>query len=344
MFFTGIDLHKAFVYLTTVDGNGKIVKQEKIYNDPMKILNYFWSIPGNHRAVVESTIGWYWITDLLRENNIDIILANPRNLKAIAQTKVKTDKVDSQILAQLLRIDFIPEAFQISPQLRDKRDLMRARLNLMHRKTAVVNSVHRLLEKFNLTDPDDLTGLYQFQFQQLDRHVDFLKHQIKELEKTIYPLVIINDDVQRLIWIPGIGKISAFTIYLEIGNFSRFPTEKQFFSYSRVVPAAYNSGGKCKHNPKESKAGNKYLKIVFNDAAVNAYSQYPVIREFYNRKCRKKNKHLARNLVAKELARIAYHICTKKCNYDFTFKGKPLTRKKSRYWPRPASPGTLLAS
>ena len=156
MFFTGIDLHKAFVYLTTVDVNGKIIKQEKIYNDPMKILNYFWSIPGTHKAVVESTIGWYWITDLLRENGIEIILADTRALKVIAQAKVKTDKVDSQILAQLLR--------------------------------------------------------------------------------------------------------------------------------------------------------------------------------------------LAINLVAKELARIAYHVCTKKCDYDFTFKGIKLTRKKSRYWPRPVSPGTLMAS
>jgi hypothetical protein len=94
------------------------------------------------------------------------------------------------------------------------------------------------------------------------------------------------------------------------------------------VPAASNSGGKCKHGKKESKAGNKYLKIVFNDAA--------------KRKCRKKNKHLARNLVTKELARIVYHVVTKQCDYDFTFKGKKLTRVKKCRWLRSTSPGTEL--
>ena len=108
------------------------------------------------------------------------------------------------------------------------------------------------------------------------------------------------------------------------------------------MPGASNSGGKNKHNRKESKAGNKYLKIVFNDAAVSAYTHYPVVRDFYNRKCRKKNKHLARNLVAKELARIAYHITTKNCDYDYTFKGKELTRKKFWRWARSTSPRMRL--
>ena len=150
MFYTGIDLHKKFSYLSTIDGKGKIVKQEKIYNDPMKILNYFWSIQGEHKAVVESTIGWYWLVDLLQENRIDIILASPRNLKLFARTKIKTDKIDSMILAQLLKSDFIPQAYKIPADIRDKRDLMRARLNLIKRRTSVINSVHRILEKFNL--------------------------------------------------------------------------------------------------------------------------------------------------------------------------------------------------
>lgn len=342
MFYTGIDLHKSFSHLTTVDEKGMIVEQQKIFNNPEQIINYFRSIGNTHKAVVESTNGWYWIADLLHGNGIDLVLANANQLKAISTAKIKTDQIDSTTMAQLLRIDYIPEAHQIDPCLRDKRDLMRARLRMIQRKTCVVNSVCRLMEKFNVTDPDDLPGLYQFQYQQLNRHVDFLTEQVKELEKTIYPQVVLNEDVQRILWIPGIGKINAFTIHLEVGDFLRFPTEKHFFSYSRVVPAASNSGGKFKHGNKESKAGNKYLKIVFNDAAVCAYTQYPEIRDFYQKKCRKKNKHLARNLVAKELARIVYHVVTKQCDYDFTFKGKKLTRMKVCRWLRSTSPGTQL--
>jgi transposase len=342
MYYTGIDLHKSFSHLTTVDEKGVVVEQQKIYNHPDKIIKYFQRLGDTHKAVVESTNGWYWIADLLHGNGIEMVLANTNKLKAISTAKIKTDQIDSTTMAQLLRIDYIPEAHQIDPVLRDKRDLMRARLRMIQRKTCVMNSVCRLMEKFNVTDPDDLPGFYQFQYQQLDKHINFLNDQIKELEKTIYPQVVFNEDVQRILWIPGIGKISAFTIFLEVGDFSRFPTEKQFFSYSRVVPAASNSGGKCKHGKKESKAGNNYLKIVFNDAAVCAYTNYPEVRDFYQRKCRKKNKHLARNLVAKELARIVYHVITKKSDYDFTFKGKKLTRVKVRHWPSPTSPGTVL--
>jgi transposase len=342
MFYTGIDLHKNFSHLTTVDEKGTVVEQQKIFNNPEQIVNYFRSIGNTHKAVVESTNGWYWIADLLHGNGIELVLANANQLKAISTAKIKTDQIDSTTMAQLLRIDYVPEAHQIDPVLRDKRDLMRARLRMIQRRTCVVNSVCRLMEKFNVTNPDDLPGLYQFQYQQLNRHLDFLNEQVKELEKTIYPLVVLNEDVQRILWIPGIGKISAFTIHLEVGDFLRFPTEKHFFSYSRVVPAASNSGGKCKHSKKESKAGNNYLKIVFNDAAVCAYTNYPEIRDFYQRKCRKKNKHLARNLVAKELARIVYHVATKQCDYDFTFKGKKLTRVKVCRWLRSTSPGTQL--
>jgi transposase len=342
MFYTGIDLHKNFSHLTTVDEKGMIVDQQKIYNKPEQIVNYFKSIGNAHKAVVESTNGWYWIADLLHGNGIELILANTNQLKAISTAKIKTDQIDSATMAQLLRIDYVPEAHQIDPILRDKRDLMRARLRLIQRRTCVVNSISRLTEKFNVTNPDDLPGLYRFQYQQLNRHVNFMNEQVKELDKTIYPQVVLNEDVQRILWIPGIGKISAFTIHLEVGDFLRFPTEKHFFSYSRVVPAASNSGGKCKHGKIESKAGNNYLKIIFNDAAVCAYTNYPEIRDFYQNKCRKKNKHLARNLVAKELARIVYHTVTKKCDYDFTFKGKALSRVKVCHWPRSISPGTEL--
>lgn len=67
-----------------------------------------------------------------------------------------------------------PEAHQLDPILRDKRDLMRARLRLIQRRTCVVNSVFLIMEKFNVTNPDDLPGLYQFQYQQLNRQEKFL--------------------------------------------------------------------------------------------------------------------------------------------------------------------------
>jgi transposase len=83
------------------------------------------------------------------------MLAHAKYLKAISYAKVKTDKVDSHTLAQLLRLNLIPAAHQISPEKRGLRDMMRARLRMVHKKTSCLNSIHRLLEKFNLSIPDN---------------------------------------------------------------------------------------------------------------------------------------------------------------------------------------------
>ena len=80
--------------------------------------------------------------------------------------------------------------------------------------------------------------------------------------KNSFILILIpNDDIQRLLWIPGIGKMNAFTILLEVDDINRFADVKHFFSYCRLVPSARNSAGKSKQ--RSSKDGNKYLKVVF---------------------------------------------------------------------------------
>ncbi|WP_366522799.1 transposase [Ignavibacterium sp.] len=87
---------------------------------------------------------------------MDLKLAHAKYVKAIAYAKVKTDKVDSHILAQLLRLNFIPEAYKISDDIRTLRDTLRARLRLSVKRTSCINFMHRMLEKFNITDPSSL--------------------------------------------------------------------------------------------------------------------------------------------------------------------------------------------
>ena len=153
MLYTGIDLHKDNCVLTTIDESATICKQSKINNDEVAILKYFFTQGNEHQAVVESTANWYWLRDLLIDHGIGFTLAHAKYLKAIAYAKVKTDKVDSHTLSQLLRIKMIPEAHQISGINRSLRDAMRARLRLVHKRTSTINSMDRILEKFNIVTP-----------------------------------------------------------------------------------------------------------------------------------------------------------------------------------------------
>ncbi len=133
MLFSGIDLHKRTIAIQTVDAEGAVVREAELAARHDALSAYFATLPGPHRAVVECTGMWYWVRDLLAPQGIDLRLGHAKYLKAISYAKVKTDAIDAATLAQLLRVDLIPEAHMISAAQRETRDLLRARLVLVAR-------------------------------------------------------------------------------------------------------------------------------------------------------------------------------------------------------------------
>src|SRR5690606_22193958 len=144
-----------------------------------------------------------------------------------------------------------------------------------------------------------------------------------------------NDDIQRFLWIPGIGKMIAITTLLEVDHINRFPDIKNFFSYCGLTPSASNSA------PililRTSIDDNKYLKVAFSDAAIHAVQYYPVIRKYHNSLLRKKNKQVAKTIIAKEIASIVYYVLKNKSDFNNSFKGQQI-EPKSFQWPRVVSP------
>ena len=339
MLHTGIDLHKRDLTVTTVDAAGQLVKTARLRTTRAAVTGYFAALgaePSEQRAVVESTSTWYWLADHLRAAGVDLTLGHSKYIKAISYAKVKTDAVDAATLAQLLRSDLIPAAHMISPELREPRDLLRQRLVLVAKRTRCKNAVAGLLAQYNVTTPAELPALPRFQ---CDLHAEqrvLLTAQIKRLERQLLPTLIPDADVQRLLWVPGIGKVAAFTLHLEIDGIARFADARHFFSYCRLVPGAKNSGGKHRH--RRMKDGNRYLKLAFGHAAVRAIQYYPEIQAWYRQRLRTKGTMVARALVAKELARIVYHVLAKQQDFNGVFKGATLSRTKKLQWPRIPSP------
>ena len=336
MLYSGIDLHKRTAVIATVDETGKVICEASLPTSRFAVARYFAELPDSTRATVEATSCWYWLRDLLHQEGVPLTLAHAKFVKAIAYAKVKTDAVDALTLAQLHRVDLIPRAHMVSPELRPLRDLLRTRLQLVEKRVSAKNSVHRLLEKFNVPDPAALPDEATLQASLYEEQIELLGSQIRRIEQQLQPRLIPEPDIQRLLWIPGIGKITAFTLYLEIDGIDRFPSVRQFFSYCRVVPGAHNSGGKNRHGRR--KDGNRYLKLALSHAAVRAIQYYPEIKRFYQRKARQKNPAIARTLVQKELARSVYIVLKEGVEFNHTFKGQPLERRKQSKWPRRASP------
>ena len=332
----GIDLHKRSLSIATVDLEGRVVKQKRLPTRRADVIHYLQALPGPHRAVVEACGSWYWLADLFASHGVELKLAHARQLKAISQAKVKTDAVDALTLAQLLRADLIPEAHMLDPELRGYRDLLRTRLRLVGRRTSAKNAISSLLERYNRSRPEQLPPLAFLEASLHLEQIELLTSHIKELEKVLRPALRPTDDVQRLLHIPGIGERIAFTIVLEVDEVSRFPSARHFFSYCRLVPGAKNSGGKNRHRP--SKEGNRYLKNAFRTAAVRAVQYEPTVKAWYQAKLRAKGRPIAQTLVAKELARIVYHVLQDQVDFNGTFKGVPIQNVKHVRRPRRASP------
>ncbi len=338
MYFSGIDQHKHSSVITTLTDDGQRVAQATVPNQRAVLLQYFAQFPGPHKAVVESTGRWYWLRDLLAPTGIALELAHAKLLKAIAYAKVKTDAVDADTLAQLLRVELIPRAHMISEALRGPRDVLRTRLQLVERRVRCALTLESLLEKFNVPDVAQLPPLYQLQARLHTAQLDLLDAQVRELEQAIQGDLLDDPAVQRLLWIPGIGRLLAFTLFLEIDDIHRFPTVKHFWSYCRLVPGADDSGGRHRH--KASRDGNRYLKLAFSHAAIRAVQYFPEVRQWFQRWKRKKPIRVARALVAKELAQSVYVVLHQGVEFDHQFKGTPLTTRKQASWPRRASPST----
>jgi transposase len=343
MLFSGIDLHRHSIQICTVDTNGTVIEQRNMKSKKEFVVEYFnqWNCP--HQAVVECTGNWYWLCDLLKSIDVHIMLAHAKYLKAISYAKVKTDAVDAHTLAQLLRMDYIPQAHQLDPQFRAMRDLLRQRMNMEHKRLNISNCMGSVLAQFNITITDAkfrsndfakrihtlpipeqyrmILELYHLQHQKI------LEHK-KQIEAHISATLKPDPNMQLLFTIPGIGLITGAIIAMETGYINRFPNEKHYCSYARLVPGAKNSAGKRAHR-SGSKDGNHYLKFAFTEAAIKAIRFYKPIRMFAQRIEQRSHKRIAQIVVAKELAKIVFYVLTKQQPFK-SFKGITIEKHHDR--------------
>ena len=117
----GVDYHKAYTHLVVQDSGGKVLRSGKVKNDPQSLAGFLTPYLENSHAVMEASRNWTVMYDWLDELCDDVVLAHPLKVKAIADAKIKTDKIDATILAHLLRADVIPESYVPTEAARELR-------------------------------------------------------------------------------------------------------------------------------------------------------------------------------------------------------------------------------
>jgi len=259
MYYTGIDLHRKTSFITTINESGDIVQRRNLQNDEGEILNYFLWLDGDTKVVIESTANWYWLYDLLTEHAMDVVISNPVKTKAIASARIKNDKLDSHMLAQLLRADLLSTVHVSSRENRKLKELLRHRSKLVRDTVRMKNRIHSIMAKNNLSVPaSDLFGrggleflhqapLPEYQRRQIDTYLNLytqIKEQTDELTDQIKQYASSDPRAQLLMTIPGVGPITAMFMVAEIEDITRFKSYRNLASYAGLVPCLDASGDK----------------------------------------------------------------------------------------------------
>lgn len=322
--YVGIDLHANNCYLGIIDMRGRRLFKTKVPNEPAVLLNaldpYRRGIEG---IVVESTFNWYWLVDLLMAEGYEVHLGNPVAFQRYQGLKHADDVSDAFWLAEMLRLNILPEGHIYPREERPLRDLLRKRGHLVRLRTSLMLSLQNIVARncgssisgsvVRRLKTDTVTPLLEgnedllMAGKESKGAIDDLTRRILEIERHVEKKTKIKEAYQSLQTLPGVGKILALTIMLETGPVKRFAKVGNYASYCRKVTSRWSSNDKSKPGGNR-KNGNKYLAWAFSEAAEFARRNDERARTFYQRKARKTNFMVAHMALSHKLARAAYYV------------------------------------
>ena len=320
--YVGVDYHKHYSVATKMDEQGTVVEQVKLRNDPDTLVGYAQRLPQGSKIALEATGSWYYFYEVLEDTGSEIYLAHPLKTKAIASARIKTDKIDSTILAHLLRTDLLPTSYIAPREIRDIREILRYRASLVSLRTSIKNKMHAILAKNGIEMPyTNILGKKALRYlqglslrtcyrQSLDgygRLAETVTTLIKEVTETIEGIAKDNPQATLLMTIPGISYYSALLVVSEIGDIGRFPSAKKLCSYAGLVPSVHASGGKIRYGAI-TKQGSKWLRWILVELSYHFTRGSERLNNLYKRVTKNHGKATARVAVAREMLKIIYYM------------------------------------
>lgn len=334
--YIAFDSHKRYTWVDREDHSGKTSCQ-RLEHQPGAIRRYLSHCTPGTSVAVEATGNWYWILDEIEQAGLRPRLVHPRKAKLMMGLTNKTDRLDARGLNRLQRNQTLPTVWIPPGPLRDLRELTRSRIALTGERTRLKNRISATLAKYGVpaserSDPygkcgraeleSHLEGLPE-QARWVSREslarLDFVSEQVRQTEQRLKALVEVNQSMQWLMTMPGIGVILAATIALEVGEVSRFPSAPHLASYAGTTPRVHASGGKVRYGPLRQDV-NRHLKWAFAEAANSVAVQYRRnperhVSRIYARVRQHKGHAKAVGAVARHLAEATFHVLSRKQAY-----------------------------
>lgn len=329
MTYVGMDLHKNFLQIATMDDDGNILQNTRLNNDLQLIDAFFHDIGSdNIKVVMESSNVWYNIYNYLRyEKKLDVVLSNPLKTKAIASAKVKTDKVDAMILADLLRGGYIAECYVPDKKTMELRDLVKHREFLVRMRSKIKNRIHAilLLNGTRIDAKQPFSKIYIKRLKELNNYringylsiIESLESEISKATTMVQNFAKQDRLASLLVSIPGIGFYSALLISSYISDINRFPDSNHLCAYAGLAPSTRSSGG-ITHHGRITKTGSKYLRWVLAECVHShiRYQRNSNITRFYHRIAKRKGNAKATVAAASKLLKVIYWVLKEQREYQ----------------------------
>jgi transposase len=339
--FYGLDVHKEFTQICRLSPDGKQRKDYTITSTAEAFEAFGRTLTPEDQVALEVTFHTWAIYSLLVPHAGCVVAVDATKVKAIASARIKTDKVDAHILAQLLRADFLPAVRMPSAEAWALRQLVSHRRFLLKQQTATKNTIRGILNRRLIPLPSGWTPFAEKTRRwmrtltlppterfTLDNALDLLEQvevRAARVDEELLTHARISQDARLLMTIPGVGVTVAIGLLAAIDQIQRFPTPQKLAAYFGVVPRVRQSANHCYYGGI-TKTGNSTARHLAVEAAqVLARSSAPLAATYF-RVRNKRGHNVAVTALARKLIHIVWHLLTTQQPYRYA--SAPRARRK----------------
>lgn len=334
--YIGMDVHREFAQLAVLE-DGIVRDEGRIGVTPEALRQWASNLQPDDEVALEATGNSDAIATLLTPLVGRVVVSNPSKTRAIAEAKVKTDKVDARILAQLLAAEFLPPVWLPDDRTRSLRRQVMRRAHVVRQRTRLKNQVHAILAR-NLAPTPPVSDLFgktgrhwlsrqplpddeHASVQALLRQLDFHAHELSLVDRELAQEALTDPVVARLMTIPGVDAIAGLSIVAAVGDFSRFDDPDKLVAYVGLNPKVRQSGNSAPVHGRISKAGRAHPYVVLVEAAWSASRAPGPLRAFYQRIKARRGFQTAIVATARKMTVLSWHLVTKDEDYAFARPG-----------------------
>lgn len=330
--YVGLDIHKHYCVIAGVDRDGRVVLP------PVRVEHADlegWlkkNLQETDYVVIESTTNAWHVYDLLEPLAEGVVVANPIKVKQIATARVKTDIRDTLILARLLAANLVPEVWVPPAHVREMRQLLSQRRQLVETHTQILNRMHSVAHRHHLQHERGkrfneqtigwqkdkrLSGMEQFQLSLEMENKVYIEKQIERISQEVRKRCHQKPWAESMTYVmqlPGFGVITAMTVLSAIGDIQRFETPKQLASYSGLTPGLEQSGTKNR-GKGITKEGRRELRWALVEAAQMAVKSDPLWKSRFQAMQKRMHRNQAIVAVARRLLEMVWYVLTRRQPY-----------------------------